>query len=79
MDPLGDQLTTRPIQTGWVFTFEPYPSWRLGFIDNPERRFGNGSDWIRTRTRSDDPDPLLILGLQQGLIVHIHNLRILSA
>jgi len=61
MDPLGDPLTTRPIQTGWEYTFELYSSWRFGFIDNPDRQFGNGSVWTHTRTRSDGPEPLLTL------------------
>jgi len=61
MDPLGDPLTTRPIQTGWEFTMEPYPSWQFGFIDHPDRQFGNGSVWTRTRTRNDGLEPLLTL------------------
>ena len=61
MDPLGDPLTTRPIQTGWEFTMEPYPSVQFGFIDDPDRQFGNGSVCTRTRTRSDGPEPLLTL------------------
>ena len=61
MDPLCDPLTTCPIQTGWEYTMEPYPSGQFGFIDDPYRQFGNGSVWIRTRTRSDGPEPLLIL------------------
>ena len=61
MDPLCDPLTTRPIQTGWEFTMEPYPSGQFGFIDDPDRQFGNGSVWTWTRTRSDGPEPLLTL------------------
>jgi len=61
MDPLGDPLITRPIRTGWEFAIEPYPNWRFGFIDNPDRQFGNGSGWTRTRTRTDGPEPLLTL------------------
>jgi len=61
MEPLGDPLTTRPIQTGWEFTREPYPSGQFGFIDNPDCQFGNGSVW--TWTRSDGPEPLLTLSL----------------
>jgi len=64
MDPLCDRLTTRPIQTGWEFTTEPYPSGQFGFIDDPDRQFGNGSVWTRTRTRSDGPEPLLTLGIE---------------
>jgi len=61
MDPMGDPLTTRLIQTGWEFTMEPDPSRQFGFIHDPERQFGNGSVWTRTRTRSDSPEPLLTL------------------
>ena len=61
MDPLGDPLTTRPIQMGWEFTMEPYPSGQFWFIDDADRQFGNGSVWTRIRTRSDGPEPLLTL------------------
>jgi hypothetical protein len=57
MDPLGDLLTTCPIQTGWEFTMEPDPSGQFGFIDDPDPQFGNSLGW--TRTRSDGPEPLL--------------------
>ena len=40
---------------------EPYLSGQFGFIDEPDRQFGNGSVWTRTRTRSDGPEPLLTL------------------
>jgi len=46
---------------GWEFTIEPYPSGWVGFIDNPDRQFGNGSVWTRTWTRSDSTEPLLTL------------------
>jgi len=59
IEPLGDPLTTSPIQTGWEFTMEPYLSGQFGFIDDPDRQFGNGLVWTRTRTRSDGPEPLL--------------------
>jgi len=65
MDPLGDPLTTRSIQTGWEFIMEPYPSGQFGFIDDPDRQFGNSSVWTLTRTRSDGPEPLLTL-----LLIH---------
>jgi len=71
MDPLGDPLTTRPIQTGWEFTMEPYPSGQFGFIDDPDRQFGNGSVWTRTRTRSDRPEPWLTLGMWMRTIWRI--------
>jgi len=56
MDQLGDPQTTRPLQMGWEFTIELYLSWRLGFIDNLDRQFGNGSDWTRTRTGGVGPE-----------------------
>ena len=43
MDLLGDPVTTRPIQTGWQFTMEPYLSRFVGLLDDPDRQFGNGS------------------------------------
>jgi hypothetical protein len=61
MDPLCDPLTTHPIQTGWEFTMELYPSGQFGFIDDSEGQFGNGSVWTRTQTRSDGPEPLQTL------------------
>jgi len=63
MDLLGDPLTTRPIQTGWEFSMEPYPSGRFRCVDDPDPQFGNGSVWTRTQTRSDGPEPLLTLDL----------------
>jgi len=63
MDRLGDPLTTRPIQTDWESTMEPYPSGQFGFIDHLDRQSGNGSVWTRTQTgtRSDCLEPLLTL------------------
>jgi hypothetical protein len=61
MDPVGNPLTARPIQTGWEFTIELYLSGQFGFIDHPDHQFGNGSVWTRTQTRSDDPEPFLTL------------------
>ena len=71
MDPLGDPLTTRPIQTGWEFNMEPYPSRQFGVIDDPDRQFGNGSVCTRTRTRSDGPEPLLTLYTSDKNIFHV--------
>jgi len=59
MDPLGDPLTTLPIQTGWEFTIEPYPYWQFWFIANAERQFDNGSGWTWTQTQSDGPELFL--------------------
>jgi len=67
MDPLGEPLATRPFQTGWEFSMEPYPGGQFGFIDDPDCQFGNGSVWTRTRTRSDGPEPLLTLLLNHIL------------
>jgi len=61
MDPLGDPLKTRPIQTGWEFTMEPYPSGQFGFIHDTDHQFGNGLVWTGIRTRSDGPEPLVTL------------------
>jgi hypothetical protein len=71
MDPLGDPLTTLPIQTGWKFTMEPYPRGLFGFIDDPDRQFGNCSVWTRTRTRSDGAEPLLTLNVWMDTMRHV--------
>ena len=71
MDPLCDSLTTGPIQTGWEFTMEPYPSGHFGVIDDPDRQLGNGSVWTRTRTRSDGPEPLLTLSLTIPALIYM--------
>jgi len=62
-----------PIEMGWEFTIEPYPSWRFGFIDHRDCWFGSGSVWTRTRTRSDGPELLLTLflgDLHQKYVLH---------
>jgi len=66
MEPLGDTPTTRPIQTDRLFNIETYPCWRLGFIDNPDHQFGDGSFWTWTRTQRDGPEPLLKPGASQS-------------
>jgi hypothetical protein len=63
MDTLGDLLTTRPIQTGWWICIKPYPNCRFQCINNPDLQFGHSSVLTQTRTRSDGPEPLLILTL----------------
>jgi len=73
MDPLGDPLTTRPIQTGWEFTMEPYPIGQFWFIDDPDQQFGNGSVWTRIRTQSDSPEPLLTLSMLHDEVVPQHH------
>jgi len=62
MHPLDNTLSTRPIQTGRVYSVESYLNGRFGFIDNPDRQLGAASIPTRTRTRSDGPEPLLTLG-----------------
>jgi len=59
---------------------EPYPSRQFGFIDNPDRQFGNCSVCSRTRTRSDGPEPLLTL-IEYVHIQHllIHHLQVYLA
>jgi len=64
MDLLGDPLIIRPIQTGWKFTIEPYRSCRIGFIDNPDHHFGNGSVWTGTWNESHGTELLLTLVLR---------------
>ena len=49
---------------------QPYPSVQFGFIDDPDRQFGNGSVWTRTQTRSDGPEPLLTLVLSGHSLYH---------
>jgi len=44
MDPLGNPLTTRPIEMGWEFTMALYPSGQFVFIDDLDDQFGNG--WV---------------------------------
>ena len=58
MDPLDNPRTTRPIKMGCEMSIEPYPNWRLGWIDDTDRQFGNRSVRTRTRTRSAGPEPL---------------------
>jgi len=72
MDQLGDPLTTRPIQSGLVFTSWPHPNWQFQFIDNLDRQFGNGLVETRTWTRSDCPEPLLTLNTVQIINPSIH-------
>jgi hypothetical protein len=66
MDPLGEPVTTRPIQTSSNIWIQPCPNWHFGCIDNPNRQFGNGSVLTRSRTRSDGPAQLLILLANQS-------------
>jgi hypothetical protein len=66
MNPLGESLTTRPIQTGWEFTVEKYLTGQFGFIYDRDLQFGNSSVWTRTWTRNDTPEPLLTLVIYTG-------------
>jgi len=70
MDPLVDPLTTHPIQPGWKFTIDSYPSWRFGFIDNMDRQFGTSLVWTWTRTQSDGPELLLTPVMRCLVVVH---------
>jgi len=56
MDPLGDLLTTRPIQTGWEFTMEPYPSGRFGLDLDPDPKLlpGPGANTRQSIMRNWD-------------------------
>jgi len=62
MDPLGDQLTTHPIETGWDISIEAYLSRHFGCTGNRDNECGNGSVVTRTRTESDSLEPLPKLG-----------------
>ena len=66
MDPLGNPLTTHPIQTGWEISIELCLNWRFRCIDNPDRQFVNGYVPTRTQTRSDDAEPFLTLPVEDG-------------
>jgi len=61
MGLVGDPQRTRPIQMGWEVTIKLYLNWRFGFIDNPDRQFGNGLVCTRIRTWCDGPVLLLTL------------------
>jgi len=61
MDPLGNLLTTCPIQTGLEISIEPCLNWRFGCVDNLDRQFVNGSVPTRPCTCSDGPELLLTL------------------
>ena len=58
---------------------EPYPGAQFGFIDYPDRQFGNGSVWIWTRTQSDGPEPLLTLTLSGGLEIELSDFEAVDA
>jgi len=59
MGPLGDQLATRPMQTDWQLTMEPYQSGQLVFIHDQDHQCGDDSVWTRTWTQSDGLETLL--------------------
>jgi len=61
MDPQGDPLTTRQIQTAWEICIDPYPNWQFGCADNLHRQFSKGSVLTLTGTLSDTPEPLVTL------------------
>ena len=59
LNPLGDLLTTHPIQTGGEIAIKPYRGWQYGRIDNPDRQFGKGLVSTRTQTQSNGPEPFV--------------------
>jgi len=63
IDPLGDPLTTRPIQTCMEFTMGPYPTGQFRMTDDLDRQFGNGSVSTPTQTQSESLELLLTLVL----------------
>jgi len=63
MDPLDNQLSTRPILAGRGYTIHPDLTERFGIIYNLDLQFDPGSVPTQTRTRSDGSKPLLTLGL----------------
>jgi hypothetical protein len=72
MDLLGDLLISREIQMCWEFTLAPYASWRIGFIDNPDRQIGNGLGTTLSQTRSDGSEPLstLVVTIENTLVLY---------
>jgi hypothetical protein len=78
MDLRGNPLATRPIQTGWGYSMEPYRSGQFGFIDDPDRQFGNGSVWTQTRTRSGSPEPLLTLPVPLNTLQSLPSSNLIS-
>ena len=66
IDPLGDPLTTRPMQPGWDICIELYPSWQFGCVDNAVHQFGNGLVQTWTLTWSDGPEAVLVLLKRHG-------------
>ena len=67
MDPLGDPLTTGPIQAGWEYPIELYLRWQFRFIKDPDHRFVNGLVWTWTQTPSDSLELLLTLSTSSTL------------
>jgi len=61
MDPLGNQLTTLPIQTGSEISIEAYPNWRFGCLDDLDYQFCNSLASSQTWTGRDSLEPLLTL------------------
>jgi len=61
MDSLDNPLTTRQTQAGREISIELYQNRRFRFIEDPDCQLGVGLVMNRTRTRSDGPEPLLLL------------------
>jgi len=61
MDPLGDQLTSCPIEMGWETSIESCPNWCLGNIVNPDNHFAIGNVLTAIWIGCDCPELLLPL------------------
>jgi hypothetical protein len=61
MYPLDNPLTTRPIQTCREIIIEQYLKLQFRCIAKQEHKLGKGSVSTQTKTRSDSPEPLLLL------------------
>jgi hypothetical protein len=61
MDPLGDPLTARQIQTGWEICIKPCKSWWFQCLHNPDRQSVNTLVPTWTNTSHYRPEPSLTL------------------
>jgi len=53
LGPLGELLTTSPIQMDWEMSIEPYWNWSFRSFDNSDYKLANSSLLTRTRTKTD--------------------------
>ena len=80
MDPLYNQLQTRPIQTGREMSIELSPNRQFRFSDDPECQSSSGSVLNRTRTRSDSLELLQTLNTADcWAFIELHILFAVSA